>query len=210
MFYALMGEPHKQATAPIKLRQGCRGVVYDAVKHLSQAQMVTVRYHEGQIAEVKSDGMQVFLTTVKESIQKETPVRESEEFDRVLYDDRARRQAGESMTAYCIRRDQEFKRLSTQIAGDCLIPLKMQAHLLLKFSGLSVSQRTGIISSCGNEVDLLKYQRALKMQYPRVHEFEHRERGKARGATSKEALAVGKRTRLFQKWSLHGRRSLGF
>ena len=129
-------------------------MVYAAVKHLKQADLVTVEYRDGYISHVKEDGLKLFLQTVRDSIQKEAPVRESEEFDRVLYDDRARRGVGEPMMAYCIRCDQEYKRLDAQIAGGCKIPEKMQAHLLPMFSGLNQSQRTGSIYSYGNLVDL--------------------------------------------------------
>ena len=49
MYFGLMGEPSKQATAPIKLRQGCRGVVYNAVKHLTQRELVTAEYDGSSI-----------------------------------------------------------------------------------------------------------------------------------------------------------------
>jgi len=103
-------------------------------------------------------------------VEDEAPVKEAEEFDKTFYHQSVWRAAGEAMHAYIIRRNQEFERLNTTVEGGCLVPEKLQAHLLLKFCGLNRSERLNILSSCGNVVDKSAFEKALRMQHPTIHE----------------------------------------
>jgi hypothetical protein len=98
----------------------------------------------------------VFLKDVRDSLKKEAPIQEAEAFDKCLYDSTVWPRSGESMTAYIIRRQQDFKQLKNDAAG-CEIPDRLQAHLLLEFSGLNRDQRREILSSCNNEIDKAKF-----------------------------------------------------
>jgi hypothetical protein len=138
--------------------------VYEAVRAIKHDLLIT----KDQEGSPTDDGMRVFLKAVRDSLKKEAPIQEAEAFDKCLYDRTVWRRPGESMTAYIIRRQQEFKQLRNDAAG-CEIPDRLQAHLLLKFSGLNRDQRREILSSCNNEIDKAKFETALRMQHPTIH-----------------------------------------
>ena len=176
VYYGRMGQPTLMAATPIHLRSGCRGVVYEQVKTLTATELITMRpASDGQPATVDEGGMKLFIETVKKSLEKEAPVQEAEQFDRCFYDVKCWRAHGESMQAYIVRRNSEFKKLHTVIEGGCEIPAQPQAHMLLKFSGLRPEQRNNILSSVGNVVDKDKFEKALRMQHATIHETEARE-----------------------------------
>ena len=165
LYYGRAGNDSLQAASPIHLRSGCRGVVYEAVRVLAHDKLITLE-EDGKTP--NPAGMRLFLFTVKSSLAKEAPIHEADQFDKTLYDKTVWRKASESMAAYIIRRNQEFKMLENEIAG-CAIPDRLQAHLLLKFSGLDKVQRTQVLSSCGNLIDKEKFEVAIRMQFPRIH-----------------------------------------
>ena len=62
--------------------------------------LITVTRNEGGvITACKEDGLRLFFKTIRDSLQKMYPIQEGDEFDRVLFDDKARRGSNESMTA---------------------------------------------------------------------------------------------------------------
>ena len=172
LFYGRTGNNALQGATAIHLRSGCRGIVYEAIKGLKPEELIVSAPAEG--APMSTKGLEIFLAAVKGSLAKEAPIKEAEEFDKALYNDQIWRAIGESMAAYIIRRNQDFDRFNTSVEGRCTIPTKLQAHLLLKFSGLNRRQRTQIVSSCNNIVDKGAYKKALRMQYPDIHEHEKR------------------------------------
>ena len=175
IFWGRSGEDTKQAATPIHLRAGCRGVVYEAVKHLGHKELITTTTNKDGKVEVATTGLETFLDTVRQALQKEAPIQEAEEFDRVFYADSCWRGRGESMQAYIVRRNREFLKLDTAVEGGSVIPEKIRAHLLLRFAGLNIGQRTSILASCSNIVDKAAFEKALRMQYPTIHETEVRE-----------------------------------
>ena len=86
-------------------------------------------------------GMKLFLATVREALSQEAPIQEWTEFEKILYSPTVWRSKGESMSAYIVRRNQEFSRAENQITN-FKIPEKMKASLLLKFSGLGGDSRS--------------------------------------------------------------------
>ena len=172
IFWGRSGDDSKQAATPIHLRAGCRGVVYEAVKHLSHKDLITTSVSESGKMEVLTTGLETFLDTVRQALQKEAPIQEAEEFDRVFYAESCWRGRGESMQAYIVRRNQEFLKLNSVVEGGCVIPEKIRAHLLLRFAGLTLTQRTSILASCSNVIDKAAFEKALRMQYPTIHDSE--------------------------------------
>ena len=118
--------------------------------------------------------MKIFLDAVRAALGKETSIEETEEFDRCFYDDRIHRQYGESMAAYIIRRNADFERLNRVVEGGCAIPEKFQTHVQVKYSGLNADQRRLIVSSCGNVLAKIPVEKALRMQFPNIHETDAR------------------------------------
>ena len=100
LYWGRAGNEGLQASTPIHLRSGCRGVVYEAVRAIKHDLLIT-RDPDGTPLD---DGMRAFLKAVRDSLKKEAPIQEAEAFDKCLYDRTVWRRPGESMTAYIIRR----------------------------------------------------------------------------------------------------------
>ena len=86
------------------------------------------------------------LDALTSSGAKDTPVRTAELFDRVFYDRTVWRASDEPMAAFIVRREREFSEL-TRINPETTLSKGIQAHLLLRFSGLTWQQRSQIVSS---------------------------------------------------------------
>ena len=81
-------------------------------------------------------GVTMFLKAVTDAIEPAKVVAETHEFDRTLYDVQIWRKRGEPMQQFIIRRNADFTKLNDTVAGDCIIPAKFQAYLLLKLHGI--------------------------------------------------------------------------
>ena len=132
LFHGRTGQDSLQTATPLHLRSGCRGVVYEAVKSLPHADLLTRNDGTDDDTSPTEAGMKIFLAAVRAALGKETSIEETEEFDRCFYDDRIHRQHGESMAAYIIRRNADFERLNRVVEGGCAIPEKFQTHVQVK------------------------------------------------------------------------------
>ena len=98
------------------------------------------------------------------------------------------------MHSYTIRRERELNDF-TKVSAKTIVSPDVQAHLLLRFSGLSITQQSQIVSSCKNEYDLAQFQTALRMQHPNIH--LHRGSpppGTGKGATHGKSKGKGEST----------------
>ena len=87
------------------------------MKHLDHRQLITTTTLENGNTVVRTSGLEMFLDTVRQALQKEAPIQEAEEFDRVFYAESCWRARGESMQAYIVRRNQEFSKLNSVVDG---------------------------------------------------------------------------------------------
>merc|ERR1712194_147067 len=99
----------------------------------------------------------------------------SEAFDKVFYNPAVWRSQSESMQSYVLRREREMTDL-TKISATTASSTDIQAHLLLRFSGLTAAQQASVVSSCGNAYDYEAFKRALRLQYPNIHDSRHQSR----------------------------------
>ena len=111
------------------------------------------------------DGMKLLLTTLKDNIAAEKPVRTNELFFTAFYSHHVWRKVNESMRQYIIRREQDFNCL-TEASGETHVSENLRRMMLLIFSGLDQREQFGVLPSVGNEYDLKKVSHALRIQYP--------------------------------------------
>ena len=116
-------------------------------------------------------GVKLLIEIVRDALQKEGPIRVAETFEQVFYAKTVYRARGESMQAYIVRRRREFDKLG-ELSGSTSVSDDIKTHLLLRFSGLSMTQRTSVIASVGNVFELTKVEHALRTQFPTIHDHE--------------------------------------
>eukprot|EP00959_Pyramimonas_sp_CCMP1952_P281721 5888429-Pyramimonas_sp.AAC.1 len=107
-----------QIAVPINLMNGLSGTAYDAVRSLTHQQLRTFEMEAiesggkgGGSCEKKraaTDGLELLLNALGESVLKERPARAAELFNGALYDKSAWRSPGESMQEYITRRSKAF------------------------------------------------------------------------------------------------------
>ena len=86
IFYGRAGNSALQSTTPIHLRAGCRGQVYDAVKSIPHADLITkietpATEDTPATTTVTLAGMELFLKAVTDAIEPEKAVAETDEFE---------------------------------------------------------------------------------------------------------------------------------
>ena len=110
-------------------------------------------------------GMKLLLQTLKDNIAQEAPVKTNELFFTAFYSPGIWRGQNESMQQYIVRREQDFKRLEEVLSGG-KVPEHLRAMMLLTFGGLDRREQLSVLSSTGNEYNLDKISKALRIQYP--------------------------------------------
>ena len=166
LWYARTGNDSLQASTALALRGGLRDVAYEAAKKIPHKALMTRASDDTPTV----DGVEELIEAVRVAIQQEKPVRVSETFESVFYDKAVWRSPKETMAAYIVRRKRDFDKLkdlsqTTNISDD------IKVHLLLKFSGLSATQRSQVVASCNNKHDLALVETALRTQFPNIHEM---------------------------------------
>eukprot|EP00971_Amphidinium_carterae_P166254 3295343-Amphidinium_carterae.1 len=154
----------EQAVTALHLRAGLRGIAYESVRGLAHDELIT------RNAENKPtiDGVELLLRTLEAAIAKERPLRIQERFEKVFFSQTAYRSSGESMAAFIVRRKREMKEL-TDISPQTTVSADVQAQLLLRFSGLSASQRSQVIAAAGNHMDIDSVEKGLRAQFAEFH-----------------------------------------
>ena len=165
LYYSRTGE--QQATTAISLRGGLQDVAYEAARKIPHEKLIT-KDREGKPI---IDGVKLLIEIVRVALQKEGPIRVTETFEQVFYAKTVYRARGESMQAYIVRRRREFDKLG-ELSGSTSVSDDIKTHLLLRFSGLTMTQRTSAIASVGNVFELTKIEHALRTQFPTIHEHE--------------------------------------
>eukprot|EP00971_Amphidinium_carterae_P309794 6156362-Amphidinium_carterae.1 len=105
-------------------------------------------------------------------IQQERPLRVHQAFEDVFYSRKAQRQTGEPIHTFISRRHREWDRL-VELSPDSGLSSEIRAQLLMRQAGLSQLQRTQILASTGNKLDLSAVEGALKMQFADFHLGDH-------------------------------------
>ena len=161
LYHGREGQDQLQMATPVHLRAGLSGAAYEAVRKLEHTSLKT-KTSDGKPAEA---GLKLFLSTLKESIAPEAPVKINELFFSAFYSPQVWRRTQESMQQYIVRREQDFKRLEEVLDG-ATVPAHIRAMMLLTFGGLDVKEQLNVLSSVGNEYDFKKIGHALRIQYP--------------------------------------------
>ena len=163
LFHGREGNPQTQVATPVHLRSGLSGPAYESVRKLNHADLKT----KNENGEATLKGMQLLISTLKEHIAQEAPVKTNELFFTAFYSPSVWRLPTESMQQYIIRREQDFKRLEEVLTGvGTVIPEHIRAMMLLAFGGLDQKEQLNVLSSVNNEYDFKKISHALRIQYP--------------------------------------------
>ena len=160
LWFGREGNDTSQMATPIHLRAGLSGPAYEAVRKLDHAKLIS---KDGD-GKPTMKGIQLLLSTLHDSIEQEKPVKTNELFFTAFYSPSVWRVQSESMQAYIIRREQEFRRLE-EVLGGATLPESLRAMCLLTFGGLDHREQLNVLSSVGNEYDLKKISHALRIQY---------------------------------------------
>ncbi|CAJ1448790.1 unnamed protein product, partial [Effrenium voratum] len=147
----------------VHLRGGLSGHAYEAVRKLERARLKT-KDKDGKPLE---EGMELFLTTLKEAIAAEVPVKANELFLMAFYSPHVWRRPHESMQQYIIRREQDFKRLEDHAPGT-QVSDNLRSMMLLIFGGLDHREQLSVLSSVNNEYDCKKIAHAMRIQFPSI------------------------------------------
>ena len=163
LFHGREGNPQTQVATPVHLRSGLSGPAYESVRKLSHGDLKT-KDDKGEATLV---GMKLLLSTLKENIAHEAPVKTNELFFNAFYSPQVWRLQTESMQQYIVRREQDFKRLEEVLTGTGqVIPEHIRAMMLLAFGGLDQKEQLNVLSSVNNEYNFKKISQALRIQYP--------------------------------------------
>ncbi|CAJ1330013.1 unnamed protein product [Effrenium voratum] len=157
------GQDSLQMSTPVHLRGGLSGHAYEAVRKLEHARLKT-KDKDGKPLE---EGMELFLTTLKEAIAAEVPVKANELFLMAFYSPHVWRRPHESMQQYIIRRKQDFKRLEDHAPGT-QVSDNLRSMMLLIFGGLDHREQLSVLSSVNNEDDFKKIAHAIRIQFPSI------------------------------------------
>ena len=133
LFHSRTGQDSLQASTALALRGGLRDIAYEAARKIPHNELMTLDKDK----KPTPHGVDALIEYVRAALQQEKPIRVTETFELVFYDRTVWRASSESMAAYIVRRKREFDKLkelsaATEVSDD------IKAHLLLKFSGLSL------------------------------------------------------------------------
>ena len=182
LFHSRQGQDSLQASTALALRGGLRDVAYEAARKIRHNELMTVDKDK----KPTPLGVDALIEYVRATLQQEKPIRVTETFELVFYDRTVWKATSESMASYIGRRHREFDKLK-ELSAQTEISDDIKAHMLLKFSGLSVQQRSQVVASCATQFNLKLIEGALRTQFPNIHETSlatHRRKGSARRAST--------------------------
>ena len=145
LFHSRAGNEGLQASMALAFRGGLKDVAYEAVRKVDHKELMTVDAN----GKPTIKGVETLIEYVRSSLQQEAPIRVAETFELAFYDKSVWRSSSESMAAYIVRRHREFDKLK-ELSNHTEVSDDIKAHLLLKFSGLSMQQRSQVVASCNN------------------------------------------------------------
>ena len=161
LWHGREGQDSLQMATPVHLRSGLSATAYEAVRKLEHKTLKT-KDSKGSPSE---EGMKFFLKTLKDAIAAEQPVKINEVFLHAFYSPSVWRKNHESMQAYIVRREQDFRELE-ELGSSTMVAPELRAMMLLIFGGLDAKEQISVLSSCNNEYDLVKIGHAMRMQFP--------------------------------------------
>ena len=161
LFHGREGTDGLQIATPVHLRAGLTGAAYESVRKLEHGKLKT-KNSDGKATDV---GMNLLLSTLKDSIAAELPVKTSELFFQAFYSTSVWRKNYETMQQYIVRREQDFKRLEDNSPGT-QVSEQVRAMMLLCFGGLDPKEQTSVLSSCNNTYEFQKIAHAMRIQFP--------------------------------------------
>lgn len=161
LYYGREGQDALQTTTAIHLRAQLSGPAYEAVRKLGHSDLRTTT-DKGKPT-VK--GVKLLLSTLREQIAQEAPVRVNELFLDYFYSPGVWRKPSETMAQYIVRREAQFARLK-ETSTTTEISDNLKCMLLLQFCGIDGKEMQNVLASVSNEYDYKKVAHALRIQFP--------------------------------------------
>jgi hypothetical protein len=161
LWYGRAGQDALQSATPVHLRAGLSSSAWEDVRKLEHTKLIT-KDAEGKPT---TEGMDLLLETLKSTIADEVPVKINELFPQACYSPSVWRRPAESMQAYIVRREQDFRKLEESSPGT-KVSENLRAMMLLIFGGLDPKEQVSVLSSVNNEYDFGKISHAMRIQFP--------------------------------------------
>eukprot|EP00435_Cladocopium_sp_Y103_P062124 s1878_g23.t1 len=161
LYYGREGQEALQKATAIHLRAQLTGSAYEAVRKIPHQKLRTSDA-EGKPT---TKGVTLLLSTLREQIAQEAPVRVNELFLDYFYSAGVWRKPTETMAQYLVRREYQFTRLK-EASPDTTVSDNLKCMLTLLFAGLDAKERQNILASVNNEYDFKKVSHALRIQFP--------------------------------------------
>jgi hypothetical protein len=161
LYYGREGQDALQMTTAIHLRAQLTGSAYEAVRKIPHEQLRTST-DEGKPT---TKGIKLLLSTLREQIAQEAPVRGNELFLDYFYSAGIWRKSNETMAQYLVRREAQFTRLK-EASPETQLSDNLKCMLTLLFAGLDAKEQQNILASVNNEYDFKKVSHALRIQFP--------------------------------------------
>ena len=148
-------------TTAIHLRAQLTGSAYEAVRKIPHEQLRT----STDKGKPTTKGIKLLLSTLREQIAQEAPVRVNELFLDYFYSAGIWRKSNETMAQYLVRREAQFTRLK-EASPEAQLSDNLKCMLTLLFAGLDAKEQQNILASVNNEYDFKKVSHALRIQFP--------------------------------------------
>ena len=107
--------------------------------------------------------VKLVVKTVRAAVERVAPLLKSQAFEDYFFE-KGRRRAGEAISDFIQRRQNEYERLQSLTQGHTKLSVDLQAFFLLRNSGASAGQQRSILGQAGNEYDWDKIVEAMTIQ----------------------------------------------
>ena len=158
LHYGREGQDALQMTTAIHLRAQLTGSAYEAVRKIPHEQLRT----STDKGKPTTKGIKLLLSTLREQIAQEAPVRVNELFLDYFYSAGIWRKSNETMAQYLVRREAQFTRLK-EASPETQLSDNLKCMLTLLFAGLDAKEQQNILASVNNEYDFKKVSHALRI-----------------------------------------------
>ena len=145
-------------TTAIHLRAQLTGSAYEAVRKIPHEQLHT----STDKGKPTTKGIKLLLSTLREQIAQEAPVRVNELFLDYFYSAGIWRKSNETMAQYLVRREAQFTRLK-EASPETQLSDNLKCILL---AGLDAKEQQNILASANSEYGFKKVSHALRIQFP--------------------------------------------
>ena len=155
-----------QTTYAAKLKNALNGRAWTLChrkSEISAEKLLTLSESEPSTSSGPKIAVRLVVKTVRAAVERVAPLLKSQAFEDYFFE-KGRRRAGEQISDFIQRRQNEYERLQSLTQGHTKLSVDLQAFFLLRNSGASASQQRSILGQAGNEYDWDKIVEAMTIQ----------------------------------------------